>query len=107
MSALLDILKFILFLLFGVFIPGYVIVQKAGPERMLLTIFLSLGLGLTLATLVAFVNPNLLYVLAVAATYVFIKKKSFKDCKPPKPRLSTAGIVLLLLILLGVIFQNL
>lgn len=74
MSFALDSIKFILFLFFAVFVPGYVLVRRLRLESTPLKLFLSTTLGLVILTLAAFVNLYLVY--GLLAIFLFFSSGS-------------------------------
>lgn len=108
MNSLVDVFKFILFLGFAVFIPGYVFIRQLKIENLFFRIFLSLGLGLILITLAAYLDRLAPYGLIAASLYFFVKRFTFSEFKTKAgPKLSYPQLITILVILLGIIFQGL
>ena len=108
MNSLVDVFKFILFLGFAVFIPGYVFIRQLKIDNLLFRIFLSLGLGLILLTLAAYLNRLAPYGLIAASLYFFVKGFTFSEFKTKAGlKLSYPQLITILVILLGIVFQSL
>ena len=107
MAFAFDSIKFILFLFFGVFVPGYVLVKRLRLESTPLKLFLSTSLGLVILTLAGFVSLYLVYgVLAIALFFFFRELKSSEFILNRIPKLNSKKAVVVALILLGIVFQN-
>lgn len=105
-------LKFLLFVLLGLFLPGYILVRKISRKDLILSIFLSVSLGFVLLTLVSYLAGWLglrwLPLLYVALSVVlFITKQYYLDFKKlQKFKISKYSFGIIVLIILGTVFQN-
>ncbi len=106
-GSILNTIKFILFVILGIFIPGFFIFKKLGgsSKTQIEEIFLSFTTGIISFSIVSyilgFLRLNVLiygYILLLLILF-FIFRKSFK-IKIKKPNLYIAGIIIL-----GTIFQ--
>ena len=107
MGSVLDLAKFILFLFFAVFVPGYVALRRVKLEDTALKLFLSTALGMVLLTLAGFVSLYLVYGLLAISLFFFFRELKSSELNFKKiPRLTFPRLLILFIVLLGVIFQN-
>ncbi len=107
MGTILGSARFLLFLFFGIFVPGYVLVSRIKLEDFSFKLFLSIALGLVLLTLAAFVNFYLVYGLLVISLFFFFKELKLSEFVSNKfPKLNIQRALILFVMLLGTVFQN-
>lgn len=113
-SVIWELIKFKLFVLLGLFIPGFVLISylkssQLKTERLLL----SFGLGITLFTLTAFLVGFLkiywpLYIYVIGFTGFFIYKKLWQEfIQLFKFKFNISLLIIILIIGAGVFFQSL
>ena len=79
-------LALLAFFLFGLFIPGYVLVKRIQTKNVVLDVFLSLVLGMVLLTLVSYLG-GIINTLWLSGIYIavsglfFLKDKFYLDFK--------------------------
>ncbi|MCL4366975.1 hypothetical protein M1563_02300 [Patescibacteria group bacterium] len=110
-SLLRGVLKFILFLLIGVFIPGYLITRKI-KESLLWQFFVSVVVGISALTLLAFIAGYLkmeiiiyLYLGLAVVAFAYYKCYQQLHLKHLLRKLDSYTLVVLLIIIAGTIFQ--
>ncbi len=105
-NLLKDLVLFCLFIIFALFIPGYLLNRN---------IFVSLVLGLALITLftygVGFFNSSsyLLWGYILVSSLIFVLQKKHQQLyqEIKRVRVSNISLLLIVIVLVGVIFQNL
>jgi len=105
-------IKFILFTIFGLVVPGYVLIRKKLPERPVLSVFISVCVGVAALTLSAYIGSLLqldwlIFVFLFICNLVFFYKKYYLDFLNQYYIVKLDGYLgaVYLLILAGTIFQ--
>jgi hypothetical protein len=110
-------IKFLVFLFFGLVTPGFLIVSKIKCKDYLLNIFLSITTGFVFLTLVAFIAGYfdarwVTTVFILVANFLFLWKKQYLYLLKPLQKVSLIRSSfykywwVIVLIALGVVFQN-
>ncbi len=107
----INLLKFSLFLLVGVFIPGFLISKKLSEDFSTKAV-IGLILGLVNLTLVGFITGYLkMSWLIIPYLFIclilFIFTQAFKDIPLRRIQINKKSLILTLVIILGVIYQSL
>lgn len=112
-SLLLNLLRFIGFFIFGLLIPGFVLVKFTEEKLDGVSIFVSIGVGMVLITLLGFILGYLklgtgVYFYLLISAAVFIIKGDYREFLSwLREALRNLNIPLIILILLGTFFQTL
>lgn len=110
-ELIVNVLKFILFIVFSLFIPGYILIRKEiASEQILPKVFLSISLGFLSLSLVSFLSGILeikwfVYLYILIMNLLFIFTKAYQDLSLKINTLQIRHVVAMVVIILGSIFQ--
>ncbi len=109
-----SILKFVLFLIFALFIPGFVLLGRTKELHILNRAFLSICIGIVGITVLSYLTGYLkigwiAYLYIAVFLLIFISRRFHHDLKIDKSeiRFSKVSAAILLVIVAGTIFQSL
>ncbi|MDD2822943.1 MAG: hypothetical protein PHQ59_02565 [Candidatus Daviesbacteria bacterium] len=107
-----NIIKFLIFIIMVLFIPGFSVVRSLKQESLILNIFLSICIGFVGLVLVSFVAgylklPWLVFVYIGSVLITFFFKKRYLGLSLKQVSFSKNNILILIVLILGTIFQSL
>lgn len=114
LGFLIKTLKFALFIILVLFIPGYLFLNSLKEESPLLKTFISVCIGFTLLTIVSLVGglfkaPLIIYIFPLICAVIFIHKRLYKDFdfKLINLKFTKISLVIPAIIIGGTVFQSL
>lgn len=104
-------IKFLLFVLLVLFIPGFLLVRFLDKQSQFENIFLSISTGMIILTLVSYLGgflkmPWLIYLYPVLGVLIFFIKRIYREINL-KIKMSITSLLFVILVLAGTFFQSL